>query len=288
MTGGETRYSVPEKVGDLAAAVKKSGLFHLAEENIFFRNWLSPLGSIIRNFTSAPRDQRTAVQAGLFWADLGMTIGHEFGEHEHKNTVQTLAFDMLVWSMCLSNMFEACSESDSLFRTWSKHEATMARSRIECKTTQLLIQWTLVTFCHHSVIILSSLDFGRSFEGTWDTGGLWCDPHSRRSHWVLNLELFHVWNMQHHASHYVPVTMQLHTSLISCVFCCYAEICWGSSPNAMLWFQKSMTSFAARNPTNTGGTVNPCQGKNALHRCQEGARDERIPVIFEFFAFKMR
>ena len=38
MTGGETRYSVPEKVGDLAAAVKKSGLFHLAEENIFFRN----------------------------------------------------------------------------------------------------------------------------------------------------------------------------------------------------------------------------------------------------------
>ena len=30
-------------------------------------------------------------------------------------------------------MFEACSESDSLFRRWSKHEAKMARSRIECK-----------------------------------------------------------------------------------------------------------------------------------------------------------
>ena len=134
----------------------------------------------------------------------------------------------------------------------------------------------------HSVIILSSLDFGRSFEGTWDTGGLWCDPHSRRSHWVLNLELFHVWNMQHHASHYAPVTMQLHTSLISCVVFVtalrFAEVhprmqCFG--------FRNQQKVCAARNPTNTGGTVHPCQGQNTLHRCQEGARDERIPVIFE-------
>ena len=115
---------------------------------------------------------------------------------------------MLVWSICLSNMFEACSESDSLFRTWSKHEATMARSRIECKTTQLLIQWTLVTFCHHSVISLSSschpwtlVAALKGLETLEDYGVIWCDPHSRRSHWVLNLELFHVWNMQHHTSH---------------------------------------------------------------------------------------
>ena len=93
--------------------------------------------------------------------------------------------------------------------------------------------------------------------------------------------------MQHHASHYAPVTMQLHTSLISCVVFVttlrFAEVhprmqCFG--------FRNQQQVCAARNPTNTGGTVNPCQGKNTLHRCQEGARDERIPVIvFKYLTY---
>ena len=43
------------------------------------------------------------------------------------------------------NMFEAishCSEPDRLFRTWSKHEAKMARSWIECRGSQDPKEWT--------------------------------------------------------------------------------------------------------------------------------------------------
>lgn len=175
-------------------------------------------------------------------------------------------------------MFEACSESDSLFRTWSKHEAKMARSRTECKNDTVVDSMNfghiLSSSCHPWTLVaaLKGLE-------TLEDYGVILIPEGLIECSTWSCSMYETCNT-------MPVTMC--QSLCNYIhhwfhvfFCCYAEICWGSSPNAMLWFQKSMTSFAARNPTNTGGTVNPCQGKNALHRCQEGARDERIPVIFE-------
>ena len=160
------------------------------------------------------------------------------------NTVQTLAFNMtLVWSMCLRPCLKHVLSQIAFLGDDRSTKQRWQGVGSSAKTTQLLIQWTLVTFCHHPVIL-----------GLWSQ--LWRDlRHWRTMVWSsfqkvsLSAQLGAVPCMKHAtpcqslcASHYATT----YITDFMCGFCYCTEICWGSSPNAMLWFQKSTTSLRSQ------------------------------------------